>query len=429
MNKTEKLYKTLLSAFFSAVIVICSFITVPAPIPFTLQTLGIFIACFYLDFVASFCSVAVYILLGVVGLPVFAGFQGGLSAIFGPTGGFILGFLFIPLINGILSKLFGTKFRVLYMILGLVLCYLLGSVWYLIYLEKSSYFAVLLTAVLPFVIPDIIKLILAERIARLLQMATARMKIGSKDKLIGSQIKAQIKRPVNVFVFDEIDSTNSEAARKIRQGATLPAVFIAEKQTAGRGRRGRTFFSKGGLYMTMAVDYKKTDIVKITTLSSVAVAEAIKDLTGENVGIKWVNDIYLSDKKICGILCENVKDPKTNKSLGVIIGVGVNLNVKSFPKELKGIAGSLNSNKATKNLLAAKIANNLLNEIESDKDYIERYKKMSIVIGKEICFERNKKTYCGLVCDINENGELLVKTNKGEEVLNSGEISVKLKKS
>ena len=181
--------------------------------------------------------------------------------------------------------------------------------------------------------------------------------------------------------------------------------------------------------MTMAVDYKNTDIVKITTLSSVAVAEAIKDLTGENVGIKWVNDIYLSDKKICGILCENVKDPKTNKSLGVIIGVGVNLNVKSFPKELKGIAGSLNSNKATKNLLAAKIVNNLLNEIESDKDYIERYKKMSIVIGKEICFERNKKTYCGLVCDINENGELLVKTNNGEEVLNSGEISVKLKKS
>lgn len=428
MKTKRTLFELSLSALFAAVTVICAWISVPAPVPFTLQTLAVFVACAFLGAKGALLSTAVYILLGAVGLPVFAGFRGGFSAFVEPSGGFVWGFILIPVAYGSLCRLFGKKLRALWLFVGLLLCYLTGSLWYLFYTDERSYPLVLLTTVVPFVIPDAVKLFVALTLADALKKGTERSGLLHRDRPSPAAIKKALGGRVEVFTFDEIDSTNSEAARRMRRGAGLPALFVAEKQTAGRGRRGRSFFSEGGLYMSLALDLKQTDSVGLTTLVSVAVAEAIEELTGEKTGIKWVNDLFLKDKKICGILCECVCCPETGEKLGTVIGVGVNLNVKSFPEELREIAGSLSSKTATKTLLAAKITQNILNELENKTDHITRYKERSVVLGKTVRFEENGTVFEGVAEDITESGALVVVTAQDKKTLTSGEITLRIKR-
>ena len=111
MKTKHTLFELSLSALFAAVTVICAWISVPAPIPFTLQTLAIFTACAFLGFKGAVLSTLTYVMLGVIGLPVFAGFRGGFSALIEPGGGFVWGFLLIPLAYGLLCRLFGKKLR------------------------------------------------------------------------------------------------------------------------------------------------------------------------------------------------------------------------------------------------------------------------------------------------------------------------------
>lgn len=426
MYKT-KFQRAALSALFTAVIAICGMITVPAPIPVTLQTLGVFTATLFLGGKNGFLSVFAYILLGAVGLPVFAGFGGGIGVLFGPTGGYIWGFLFIPLVFGLLSNFSSKKHQALYCFAGLVLCYLLGSVWYAVYVEETAFHMVLIMGVLPFILPDVAKLYLASKITLILTDSTDRM-FSVEGKLNRHSIRKKLSTEVSVFTYEEIDSTNTEAVRKIRDGIKLPALFVAERQTEGRGRRGRSFYSSGGgLYLTLAVSgYKNFDAVSITTRAAVAVSKAIEELTKNNIGIKWVNDIYLQSKKICGILCEAVRNPENGKSEAFIVGVGINLNVKDFPEELKEIAGSLEARDLTHELLAAKITENLLDYLSEGKEYIEEYKKRSIVLGEEVRYTKNGCEYTGRASDIDENGALIVQTEQGTQRLDSGEITLRV---
>ena len=429
MNKNKPLITLSLSALFAAVTVICTYIAVPTPMPFTLQTLAIFLACFFLGFKGAFLSTLTYILLGVVGLPVFTGFRGGFSALLEPTGGFIIGFLFIPVAYGILCGILGKKFEAIWLFIGLLFCYLTGSLWYLIYTDENSYPVVLLTTVAPFVLLDIIKLFVAFVLSNTLKKATAKFFCSDDKRISPSVIAGNMKNKAKIFVFSELDSTNSEAVRRLRQGIVTPSLFIAEKQTAGRGRRGRSFFSEGGLYMTLAVDCNMADTVGLTTLAAVVTAEAVEELTGIRVGIKWVNDLYLNDKKVCGILCEKVKDPETDTHIGDIIGIGVNLNVKDFPQELQNIAGSLITENVTHCLLAAKITDKLLNELNTPSDHISRYRERSLVLGKQITFEQNGVVQEGVASDITNDGGLVVQTADGStEILTSGEITLRVKK-
>ncbi len=423
----NKLINLSLSALFTAVIVICGLITVPAPVPFTLQTLGVFSATLFLGSKGGFWSVLAYILLGTVGMPVFSGFLGGVGVLFGPTGGYILGFLFIPLATGLLCRFFSKKQKTVYCFIGLILCYVMGSVWYTIYTDAASFLTVLTVGVIPFVLPDVVKLLLAAKISHLLSLATKRF-IGDTGKLSGRRIRRKLSEEISVFTYEEIDSTNTEAVRKIREGTKLPALFVAEKQTAGRGRRGKSFYSLGGVYMTLAMpSSEEFDTVRLTTKAAVAVAEAIEELTGKRVGIKWVNDIYLDNKKICGILCEAVTDPENGTTVAHIVGVGVNLNVKDFPDELLDIAGSLECSRLSGELLAAKITEKLFKYLRDGQEYIASYKKRSIVIGKEIRYIKNGAEYTAKALDIDQNGGLLVENPQGTELLTSGEISLRLK--
>ena len=152
--------KTVITAVFSAIIIVCSFITVPAPVPFTLQTLGVFLAAGLLPTGSAVLSVLVYIMLGAVGLPVFSGMRGGIGYLFGQTGGYIFGFLALVVIAKLVLR-GGKRLLIPALFLGLLGCYFMGSLWFMLYTGADSYAEVLTGAVLPFVLPDIAKLILS----------------------------------------------------------------------------------------------------------------------------------------------------------------------------------------------------------------------------------------------------------------------------
>lgn len=421
----KKIYSVALSALFAAVTAICALITVPAPVPFTLQALGVFTATAVLSAKYSIASVCAYILLGAVGLPVFSGFSGGPGVLFGPTGGFIFGFILIPVIYGLLSRFFSGKSRWLYMLAGLLACYAAGAAWYTVYTGADSFVSVLTVTVLPFILPDILKLFVALKVADALMSAGL---LPEKDRPSAARLRRHISGSVKVFTYGKIGSTNTEAVKRVNEGLALPALFVAGRQTSGRGRRGRSFYSEGGLYMTLALDVTGEDTVELTTRAAVAVAEAIEELTGQKTGIKWVNDIYLDGRKICGILCEAIRDKTTGEIKAVAIGVGINLNVDTFPKELEGVAGSLTATGLKRELLAAAVTQKLLEIIGGKQSVTDRYRERSIVIGQSIRYEINGAEFSATALDIDHVGGLIVQNEDGSiRTLSSGEITLRLK--
>ena len=154
-------------AVCAALIAVCSWISIPAAVPFTLQTFAVFCVLGLLGGKRGTVSILVYILLGAIGLPVFSGFNGGIGALLGTTGGYIIGFIFVGLIYWGAEKLFGTRpaVRIAAMVLGLAVCYAFGTAWFmLVYASRSGEMA-LATAlgwcVIPFILPDLVKMGLA----------------------------------------------------------------------------------------------------------------------------------------------------------------------------------------------------------------------------------------------------------------------------
>ena len=163
-------------AVFAVLIAICSWISIPTTVPFTLQTFAVFLTVGVLGGKRGSMAVLIYILLGAIGIPVFAGFSGGLVTLLGNTGGYIIGFLFSALVMWLMEKLLGKKTWVLAvsMVLGLVVCYAVGTVWFMVvYTQKIA--TVLSLCVIPFIIPDLIKIALAlglsKRLSRLLRIS------------------------------------------------------------------------------------------------------------------------------------------------------------------------------------------------------------------------------------------------------------------
>ncbi|MCR5754240.1 MAG: biotin transporter BioY [Acetatifactor sp.] len=178
MKNTKTNFKTIdlvYIAVFAALIAICSWISIPAAVPFTLQTFAVFLAAALLGGKRGTLSVLVYILLGAIGIPVFAGFSGGVGVLFGTTGGYIIGFIFSALIMWLFEKLFGRKTwaLVLSMIVGLLVCYAFGTAWFMfMYIRTSG--AVMLSTVLgwcvfPFILPDCIKIFMAFTLCKALR--------------------------------------------------------------------------------------------------------------------------------------------------------------------------------------------------------------------------------------------------------------------
>ena len=239
-----------------------------------------------------------------------------------------------------------------------------------------------------------------------------------------------------IHVFKTVDSTNHTAKKMALDSAEHGTVVIAEKQTAGRGRMGRSFFSPAGsgIYMSFILRPNLTsgDAVLITTAASVAVTKAIEETTQIRAGIKWVNDIYISGKKICGILTEALTDFETGGIEAIILGIGINFykNNANFPQEILPKANALFAKKPngiTRNQLVAAVINQILSicgNLQS-RTFIAEYKQRSVVLGKEIEVISGEKREYALAVDIDENGGLVVKKQDGStETLHSGEISI-----
>lgn len=145
----------------TAFIVISSWIAIPFAVNFTLQTFAVFVICLLFDFKISFFSVVIYMMLGVIGVPVFSCFGAGISAVFGPTGGFLVSFLLFPIIINLFNFKSKFAFRILSMTVCMLLCYILGTLWYYFGYGGESVFGILTVCVFPFIIPDIIKIFLA----------------------------------------------------------------------------------------------------------------------------------------------------------------------------------------------------------------------------------------------------------------------------
>lgn len=177
MNSGYKTLDLIYMAIGAALIVVCSWVTVPLMVPFTLQTFAVFTVVELLGGKKGCLSILVYILLGAVGLPVFSGFKGGIGVLFGTTGGYIVGFIFIALIYQLCEKLFGKKIfvRIAAMVAGLIVCYAFGTAWFMIVYTRNTGAVDIGTAlgwcVIPFIIPDLVKLGLAILVSTRLAVA------------------------------------------------------------------------------------------------------------------------------------------------------------------------------------------------------------------------------------------------------------------
>lgn len=271
------------------------------------------------------------------------------------------------------------------------------------------------------------------------------MRIGSNkiDMISEAEIR---KNLINSEIFDftiltSTESTNNNAKISAEKGTPQWSVVIAESQTAGRGRMSRKFCSPQGtgVYMSIILrpEFSAENALKITTAAAVAVSKAIEKVTYKNTGIKWVNDIYIADKKICGILTEATASPDGKSLKYAILGIGINVFTpkEGFPDEIKEIAGAIFESGEKKVESRERLIAETLNEFEKiyrafpDCDYMDYYRSHSILTGKavnilkcgEICGE-------GIVEDIDDELRLVIKNSDGTiQKLSSGEVSVKKK--
>lgn len=242
------------------------------------------------------------------------------------------------------------------------------------------------------------------------------------------RIEKFLKEKLPIYLYDSIDSTN-RVAKDFLDEVSPPFLVVANSQTNGRGRLGRSFYSPPdtGIYMSLALGpFEGEEALVLTPVAAVAVTDAICKLTSEKPMIKWVNDIYLKGRKICGILAEA---KQINGETFVVLGIGLNMSTENFPKEISEIAGSLKCDVFREQMIA-EITNNLIESISDmeSRAFMERYRERSMVLGKEIYYYINEEKFSAKAIDIGKRGELIIETPLGEiKNLSGGEITLRLK--
>ena len=239
-------------------------------------------------------------------------------------------------------------------------------------------------------------------------------------------------------VLDSVDSTNNYC-RTLDYGDPATAI-LADRQTGGRGRYGRTFESpKGtGIYLTYSFRpyFPLSQVTHVTSIAAVLTHRVLEKISGEKLGIKWVNDIYKGNLKICGILTEGVTDFESGMIESIVIGYGVNFRDDAhLPEELRPIVGSVFGAEpptVTRSALAAAMLAELLPLAEdlSSRSFLPEYRRRSMLLGREIVFSRAGGRFAAVAEGIDDNGGLVVRLPDGSrETLRSGEVSVRTAES
>lgn len=241
-----------------------------------------------------------------------------------------------------------------------------------------------------------------------------------------------------ILYYDSIDSTNLEAKRRIDQGAKDGTLIVAKMQTGGRGRRGRSWYSKPGDSLLMSQILQPPILPQqasmLTLVQALSVRKAVEKITGKEAKIKWPNDILLEEKKVCGILTELFP---FKEGFFVVIGTGVNVNQEEFPKDIEAIAISMrqvmeenheieiDSVQEEISIVFEEYYHRFLLE-KNLKSFREEYNTNLISKDRQVRVLDPKGEYEGKALGINERGELLVKTGEGEiREVSSGEVSVR----
>lgn len=244
------------------------------------------------------------------------------------------------------------------------------------------------------------------------------------------KIIAHCKGDYHIELLEETDSTNRRLRKVAERGAPEGSVLFALHQTAGKGRMGRSFFSPAGsgLYFSILLrPQAMADGMKITAAAGVAVAEAVQEVLGIDLSIKWVNDLYLGNKKVCGILAESAMDGKGGFDY-CILGIGLNVfEPQHWEDALDQIAGALlpETRENVMESLAAAILDRFFDWYPklSDPQLMDAYRSRSFLQGKRVTAVRGESRTVGVVQDISDEGELLLQTDDGELLaICSGEV-------
>ncbi len=243
---------------------------------------------------------------------------------------------------------------------------------------------------------------------------------------------------MEISVVNTVSSTNVMMREKANSGAAAGYMVLANEQTAGLGRAGRNFFSPKdtGIYMSLLLrpkNYSATQAVRITTMAAVAMCEAIEAVSGKKAEIKWVNDIFVCGKKVCGILTEGSFNLENGLLDYAVLGLGINIYPPrgGFPNELASIAGDVLEERQNdvKNRLVSEFLNRFYGYYSAvnQTDYVKQYRNRSFVIGKQVTLTTSNQSKKAVVTGIDDECRLLVKYPDGtKDICASGEIHIQM---
>jgi BirA family biotin operon repressor/biotin-[acetyl-CoA-carboxylase] ligase len=244
--------------------------------------------------------------------------------------------------------------------------------------------------------------------------------------------------PLDIHAHRTLDSTNSAARALAESGAKELTLVVAEEQSAGRGRQGRAFYSPGGTGVYFSVILRPAVTADraalITTAAAVAVAGAIEEITGRRAGIKWVNDVFVDGKKVCGILTEAALDMESGGVEYAVLGVGVNISPPEggFPPELDGAAGAIFGGEPVPDARERVVAATLLRFLAfyknlTDKTFLDEYRARSVVLGRDVIVNPEGKAERARAVEIDDELRLVVVTDGGaRRALSSGEVRIRV---
>lgn len=249
----------------------------------------------------------------------------------------------------------------------------------------------------------------------------------------------------DIQVYPLLDSTNLRAKELAMQGAPSGTVILAEEQNAGRGRLGRSFASPKGSGIYLSVILRLQDELEIslltTSAAAVAVCRAIRGLTGLEPQIKWVNDVYLNGKKVCGILTEASMDFESRTLDYLVLGIGINVLDTALPPEVAAVATSLQRELGGAILSRSELVGRLLNELQevlgglAERSFLPEYRERSLLLGQAVDVitwgaggpaGAAPLREPGTALSIDEQARLIVRMDSGElRTIGSGEVSVR----
>ncbi len=257
-----------------------------------------------------------------------------------------------------------------------------------------------------------------------------------KDFLSAARVQERLTCPCRVSFVEQTLSTNADLKALAQDGAPAGTVLIADRQTQGRGRMGRSFFSPSstGLYLSLLLrpDYSAQESAFLTVIAAVAAVRAVKQVFDLSVDVKWVNDLFYEGRKVCGILTEASVNPADGRLEYAVCGIGFNVFApeEGFPQELSTVAGALCSSpdESARVRLAAAFLNEFYEAMQEDRASILReYRNRSMLLGKTVTSPTGAFSGFAKVLGIDDSAGLILECSDGtRRVLSAGEVSVRL---